>query len=402
MKQSIKKIFQNLYTYLFFILFTAAATLTLSFEGGLSYDKVDNLHKQKEILSSLTQLDKSDIELALIQFNAKSTQLKQEIEKLMLLYKYAYIEKLLTANSQEYMNDLGELSHITDQFISSAHKYYLQKEENKAQITQQDLQQGLKKVDKKIDTLLLKTLSYNEVKFHLYQKIFIALFIVILLATLYYYRVLKAIYNDIEFLQRVNKNRKNYNIYSQEADAISLRMNRKSSSHDNPDMIDPITSINNYKGMVFSYDLKKNTKDTNFTSVTVLEVDNFSKAQKSYPEDFIQTVLKKIAYTISLNEQAIDVIARTDYNQFTIIFSRSSKEQAFKDIELIRQSIAELKFNLPNHGPVLITVSGGFVVKPHNTSLEEAIRQAKEILRYAKSIGTNKILQSRDLAQRDI
>ena len=401
MKQSIKKIFQNLYTYLFFIFFISLTSIGLSFEEGLSYDKVDNLHTQKEIVSSLIHLDKKDIELSLIQLNAKSTQLYQEIDKLSLLYKYAFIEKLVTSNEKEYKDDLQQLTLLAKSFNNAAQKYYdtknkKQKEAKKA------LLDTLKSINEHIDNMLIKTLSYNEKKFHVMHNVLIVLFVIIFLATIYYYRALKAIYNDIDFLQRVNKNRKNYNIYSQEADAISLRMNRKSSSHDNPDMIDPITNINNYKGMVFSYDLKKNTKDTNFTSVTVLEVDNFSKAQKSYPEDFIQAVLKKIAYTISLNEQAIDVIARTDYNQFTIIFSRSSKEQAFKDIELIRQSIAELKFNLPNHGPVLITVSGGFVIKPHNTSLEEAIRQAKEILRYAKSLGTNKILQSRDLAQRDI
>jgi diguanylate cyclase (GGDEF)-like protein len=111
--------------------------------------------------------------------------------------------------------------------------------------------------------------------------------------------------------------------------------------------------------------------------------------------------LKKIAYTISLHEQPIDVIARTDYNQFTIIFSRSEKEQAYKDVEIIRQSIAELKFNIPHTETTQITVSGGFVIKPNNSSLEEAMKQAKEVLRFAQSTGKNKILQTRDLSKRD-
>ena len=49
-----------------------------------------------------------------------------------------------------------------------------------------------------------------------------------------------------------------------------------------------------------------------------------------------------------------------------------------------------------------ITVSGGFIIKPNNTSLEEAMKQAKEILHYAQSTGKNKILQLRDLAQKDM
>lgn len=181
-----------------------------------------------------------------------------------------------------------------------------------------------------------------------------------------------------------------------------MRMNRKNVTTDNPTMIDPVTDINNHKGMVNSYSNKKNLKDSNFTAVTILEIDNFSKTKRAFSQEMTQSILKKLAYTISLHEQAVDVIARTDYNQFTLILSRASKEQAFKDTELIRQSIEELKFNEPNKGPVVITVSGGFVIKPNNSNLEEAMRQAKEILHYAKSMGTNRILQTRDLAEKEI
>lgn len=167
-------------------------------------------------------------------------------------------------------------------------------------------------------------------------------------------------------------------------------------------MLDPVTEINNYKGMINDYSLKKRTQGSNFTSVAVLEIDNFSKSNRAFPQDVTQAILKKIAYTISLHQQPLDIIARTDYNQFTIILSRPSKEQAYKDIELIRESIAELKFNIPHKGATQITVSGGFIIKPNNTSLEEAIKQAKEILLYAQSLGTNKIMQTRDLAQKDM
>jgi len=403
MKQSIKKIFQNLNTYLFFVLFIAFTALLLSFEQSLSYDKIDNLHKQKKIITTLTKLNKEDLALALIQFNGKSIQLHQEIDKLRLLEKYAFIDKIFLNNSQEYLQDLEQLSKLTDNFNEAAKEYYVDiKDEELEKKAKEKLDKSLETINHYIDSIIIKTVSYNETKFHFIKNAIFVIFLLILLATFYYRKVLKAIYKDIEFLYHVDKNRKTYNIFSQEADAISLRMKRKTVSTDNPDMIDPITNINNYKGMLHSYELKKNVKDSNFTAVTVLEIDNFSKSKRKYPEDVTQAILKKIAYTISLHEQPVDVIARTDYNQFTIIFSRSSKEQAFKDIELVRESIAELKFHIPNQGLTQITVSGGFIIKPSNTSLEEAIKQAKEILRYVQSVGTNKILQSRDLAQKNI
>jgi len=103
MKHSIKKIFQNLNTYLLFVLVAATLGLLTTFEHTLSFDKVDNLVNQKKIISSLTKLDKSDLELALILFNGKSTRLHQEIDKLRTMYKYAYMDKYLVHNEEEYL-----------------------------------------------------------------------------------------------------------------------------------------------------------------------------------------------------------------------------------------------------------------------------------------------------------
>jgi diguanylate cyclase (GGDEF)-like protein len=403
MKHSIKKIFQNLNTYLLFVLVAATLGLLTIFEHTLSFDKVDNLVNQKKIIASLTKLDKRDLELALIQFNGKSTRLHQEIDKLKTLYKYAYMDKYLVGNEEEYLSDLEKLSTLTDSFNKAAQEYYV---DTKAKARDAKAKKALNiafaNINKQIDTILLKNIQYNEAKFKYIKYAVIIVFVLILLATFYYRKALNFIYQDIDFLLRTNKNRKTYNIYSQEADAISLRMNRKIVSNDNPDMLDPVTEINNYKGMVNEYSIKKKTQNSNFTSVTVFEIDNFSKANRAFPQDVTQAILKKVAYTISLHQQPVDVIARTDYNQFAVILSRSSKEHSFKDVELIRESIAELKFNIPNKGASQITVSGGFIIKPNNTSLEEAIKQAKEILHYAQSLGTNKIMQTRDLAQRDM
>jgi len=319
------------------------------------------------------------------------------------MYKYAYMDKFLVHNEKEYLSDLDKLSELTDKFNKAAQEYYVDTKNKVLEAkAKKNLDIAFAQINKQINTILLKNIQYNEEKFKYIKYTTIVIFVLILLATIYYRRALNAIYRDIEFLQQIDKQRKNYTIYSQEIDAIALRVNRKQVTNDNPDMLDSVTEINNYKGMINDYSNKKRTQDSNFTAVTVLEIDNFSKSNRAFPQDVTQAILKKVAYTISLHQQPLDIIARTDYNQFTIILSRASKEQAYKDIELIRESIAELKFNIPNKGATQITVSGGFIIKPNNTSLEEAMKQAKEILRYAQSLGTNKIMQTRDLAQKDM
>ncbi len=403
MKYSIKRIFEHLKIYLLFIFFVAFFTVLLTFEQQLSFDKVNNLNKQKNIIKTLTKLNKSDIELALIQFNGKSTQLHQEIDKLKMLYKYNLTDRFILRNEKEYLNDLNKLSHLTDQFNNAAHAYYMESKNPKLeQEAKRNLDTSLRTITQHIDNMLLKSITYNQEKFDIVKVLVIILFILILFATFWYRKMLTAIYRDIEYLFQVEKNKNDYDIFSMEADAIALRMNRKSVVQDNPSMLDPVTKINNYKGLLNSYANKKGLKDSNFTAVTILEIDNFSKSNRAFTQEVTQAILRKVAYTISLHEQPIDVIARTDYNQFTVVLSRSSKEQLFKDIEIIRESIAELKFNAPDNGPIAITVTGGFVIKPNNTSLEEATKQAKEILEYAKTTGKNKILQLRDLAQKDI
>ncbi len=403
MKHSIKKIFLNLNTYLFFVLFVSFIAMMLTLEQQLSFEKVNNLNKQKKIIASLTRLKKDDIELALIQFNGKSMQLLQQIDKLRSIYKYDYSDRYIFSNEFEYLGDLTKLSKLTTSFNNAAHNFYVDdKDEETRNIAQKELATAFANITNHINNILLKNIEYSQRKFNIIKIATIVIFVLILLATIWYRKKLFSIYKDIEFLYQVDKHKVDHTIYTVEADAISMRMNRKTSTTDNPTMLDPVTGINNNKGLINSYSNKKGLKDSNFTAVAIIEIDNFSKSKRAFSQEMTQNILKKIAYTISLHEQAIDVIARTDYNQFTLILSRVSKEQAFKDVELIRQSIEELKFNIADKGPVVITVSGGFIIKPNNTNLDEASRQAREILQYAKTTGTNRILQTRDMAERDM
>lgn len=405
MKPSIKKIFNNLNTYLFFVLFMAFAIILVTFEQKLSFEKINNLNNQKSTISTLTKLQKKDIELALIQFNGKSTYLHQEIAKLHNLYKYNFTDKYLFGNEKEYLNNLEKLSALTNAFNDAAHEYYVESDTENLEVedlTKEKLDTAFFNLNKHIDTILLNNIAYDQKKFNTIEIFAVIYFIIVLLLTFWYRKRLYSIYKDIEFLHQIEKNQKVHNIFSIEADAIALKMNRKVVATDNPSMLDPVAGINNYKGMLNAYSQKKSHKDSNFTSVTVFEIDNFSKTKRAFSQEFTQTILKKIAYTISLYEQPVDVIARSDYNQFTLILSRASKEQSFKDADLIRQSISELKFNTQDKGNITITVSGGFVIKPSHTHLDEAIKQAKIILANAQKHGVNKIFQTRDMPETEL
>ncbi|WP_324170416.1 diguanylate cyclase domain-containing protein [Sulfurimonas sp.] len=401
MKHSIKQIFANLSMSLILISLSITILTLLILEQNNSYSKINNIKNQKKIINSLANLQKADIELALIQFNGKSTKLHYEVDKLRSLNKYDYSGKYILDNQAEYILDLDKLTKLTINFNDIAHKYYIKNLKNKRKKSK-DLQNALYAVNAHLDYIIFQNILYDEKKFIFIQYLAIFTFLIGVSSMFWYKKRLNAIYKDILYLYAIDKSKKEYVIFSQEADAIRLRMNRKPVSTDNPAMLDPVTQINNHKGMLSSYSNKKGLKDSNFTSVTIIEIDNFSKQKRTFSQEFTQAILKKIAFTMSLHEQATDVIARTDYNQFTIILSRGSKERSFKDVDIIRQSISEIKFKAPGGGPIIITVSGGFIIKPNNQNLNEALKQAKEVLLYAKKTGTNLISQIRDLAEHEL
>jgi len=399
MKSSIKALFDNLILLLFIATFVSGILTLALFVQNSSNFKIDNLNNQKVMIDSLTKLQKEDLEIALIQLNGKGTQLHHEIEKLKNHYAYDFLNIYLLGNSDKYFAELQTLSTLTKSFNDEAKIYYT---ETNPETKQHDFDETFNKLIAHINHMLLQELTFNQEKSYLLQKVSLVIFLILLYISFWNRKKLLQIHKDILFLYSIDNNKKNYVIFTQEVDAIAMRMKRKPTTSDNPSMIDPVTEINNNKGLVHSYAEKKGMKDTNFTSVTIFEVDNFSKTNRAFAQDFTQAILKKIAFTMTLHEQATDVIARTDYNQFTLVFSRASKEQLYKDMDTIRQSISEIKFKNTETDSLQITVTGGFIIKTNHISLEEAIRQAKEVLDFAKSTSYNKIAQLSDLAQKHL
>ncbi len=399
MKNSIKGIFKNLSMFLIVATIFAAFGVLAAIDHNNSYTKINNLNNQKKIISQIINLSTENLELSLIKLNGKSEELKYDAEKLRSLYEFSFTEKFILQNSKEYFEDLDKLDSLIKKFNISANRYYNSKSDDK-EAMRNELELDGFVLNEQLNSVIFKAIDYDKAKFNIHKNVTILAFVVMLLATLWYRRILDLIYKDLEFLN--NPNLRQYNIFTQEADSISLKIKRKPVLSENPAMLDAVTGINNLKGMMNSYSEKKGLKDNNFTSVTVFEVDNFSKTNKPYSQELTQSILKKIAFTMSLHQQAADVVARTDYNQFTVILSRPSKDQSFKDAESIRKSINELKISSPELGDIEITLSGGHVIKPTSSTLEEAIRQAKKVLLHAQKTGKNKIAQVKDVAHSEL
>ena len=406
MKHSIKKIFSNLNVYLLFILLMSFLSILLTMEHTLSINKMDNLSNQKITLTQLTKLQLKDIDTALLQFNAQSNHLLNETRKLSKIYKYNYTQQFLLANEAEYRSDIAKLTRLTKEFNKKADNYYIKQTEELSDLEREELNKislknSLHSLNTHINSMIFKELSYNKTIFAIIEKFVFLSFLIILVLTFLYRQKLNRIYKDIRLLYSMGKGHKPADIFSEEIDAISLRINKKSAPNDNPSMVDKVTSIKNYKGLINSYaqitkGKKKNKKDI-VTTVTTFEIDNLAKNDKTYNKQAVQAILKKVAYTISLHETPVDIISRSAYNQFTLIFFRDTKELAYKNVETIKEVISEMQINVPGKGLTKITLSGGFMVKPPNMTLEESLNIAQKTLAHAKKGDGNKLSKEKDV-----
>ncbi|WP_345993947.1 GGDEF domain-containing protein [Sulfurimonas sp. HSL-1716] len=398
MKFSIKSIFKNL---LFFLTLSSSLLFVISLievNRYASFNKIKSIKEQKLLVNKMYDLGRNDIDYSIIQVRGMSAELKTEALSLNTISSYDFLWNILGMNG-DFEKDTNKLLVLEDEYIAKLSAYY---ENNTNQLDRklQELTASKQAVLNLLNEMIFKNVDYDYRKFSITQWLIYLTFLNSLIASFWYYKKLKIIYNDIKSLFAVGHEKTSETAATKEIDAIQLRMVRKPTTTQNPSMVDPVTGIKNYKGMIHAYSEKKGMKDSNYTTVCVFEVDNFKKYDKELPKELSQSILKKISFIMSLYEQPTDVIARIDFDQFAVILSRDSKEKALNDCESIRKSIEEAVFKDPKGAKIPFTLSGGFVIKQSNRSLEDTISHAKEVLQTAKTNGYNRIAQIRDHAEK--
>lgn len=398
MKFSIDGVFKNIKIYFVIMTVFLALISFIELNRQTSFDKIQYLEEQKVLVTKIYKLGRDDLDYSLINAQGIGAQLKTNLSFLRSMTTNDFFGNILGLN-HEYNNKIEKLSLLEDAYISSANNYYQKKDENIAQKLDELTSSKISLIHQ-LNEMIVSNIDEDYKKFSITQWIIYATLFLMLAGTWFYSRKLTLIYEDIRSLFAVGGERPPESIQTQEVNTIKMRMVRKPSLSQNPSMIDPVTDIKNYKGMIQAYSEKKGIKENNYTSVCVFEIDNFRELEKNLSKEYTQSVLKKISFILSLYEQPTDVIARIEYDQFAVILSRETKNKAFDDCDAMRKSINETVFNNPQGGTITFTLSGGLFMKPNNKSLEDAIKQAKEILQTAKANGKNRIAQIRDHAER--
>lgn len=400
MRWSIKQIFNNISTTLLALSVILGVLAIITFTLNASVEKTDLLLHQKALIKEAYNLGRDDIQLSNIQLRGIIDNLKYDIVKMQNAFAYDLLGNYVFGHHLEYTKDLEQLTIKQLLYIEAADEYYDQSlEELETRLDEYDFAQA--EYESKLFELEEKHLIYEAEKFNFIQYIIYLAFVVSLLATLWFTRRLSFIYKDLKTLYSVDLESKSRMYLTEEAEMITKRMSRKPTATENPAFIDPVTEVNNYKGLLHGFANRKGNAGASLT-VCVFSLDKFRDIETKYKKDLANQILKKIAFVFSLYEQHTDVLGRIDYDQFVLVLNRNTKDAAMNDCEQIRKSIEETKFRAPKGEMIKVTVSGGFVVKTPNKPLDQTIASAKEVLAAAISQGGNKIAQLRDHAERGL
>lgn len=213
---------------------------------------------------------------------------------------------------------------------------------------------------------------------------------------LFYRQRLNTIYRDIHKACSIDTDGVPKVVSTQEVDFILKRLLRKSSQHSqNPNLIHSLSGLNNVKGLISSFNAKKAGKSGNNVFLALFEIDNYVSLVNTLSEEDMENLFKKIAGILSMYEQPQDVIAHIDEDRFIFLMSRSSKQLAVQEAEQIVTSVGESSFNT-SKASIKITLSGGFLLKPPAKSLDDAIKEAIELIEKAKETGGNRVAQRRE------
>ena len=142
----------------------------------------------------------------------------------------------------------------------------------------------------------------------------------------------------------------------------------------------------------------------------MIDIDNFKAYNDTYGHPAGDECLKKIAKAfMSVKRRETDVVGRYGGEEFTIIFSGKSPEQALPLLEAVRQAVQDYKVvirqaqrktkksrtgkNSSNVKTVSVTISIGVAARVDKLNFEQTLKQADQALYRAKKSGRNNVSQ---------
>ncbi len=391
MKNSIRQIFFNLKTMLILLgLGTAGLCIQLINIGDYS-DRLAALKNQHELIKKITATNLQDSDMATIAINGDLAELKLFTK---LSSKSALLDPIIASTSQQ--ESLERSLMTTSNAFQEAALFWSESMQMSRDAMHERMisARNLYRID--IDGMIdyqvqLMNDSVSVAKITGFILFFIGLF-----TFLFYQWRLNQIYRDINMACSLDTNETKPDATTEELDFIVRRLSRKMPLvNTSPNLLNPVSGLNNEKGILTLYNAKKNVKAAGTLYVVLFEIDKHDELLSRLTKDEMIGIYKKLAEILSMYEQPNDIIGHLDNNSFALIMTRGSKELALADAEKVVASIHDSIFQTLQ-GSIKITVSAGILLKIPSKSLEVSLEDAAKIVVKAKESGGDRVAQLRN------
>ena len=119
----------------------------------------------------------------------------------------------------------------------------------------------------------------------------------------------------------------------------------------------------------------------------MIDVDNFKRVNDKYGHSVGDKALKQFAKTVKENLRKNDIFGRWGGEEFIVVIPDSTKEDAYRFIERVRQAVENHKFDTVGR----ITFSAGICNYQPEYSEYKIVDNADFALYISKQMGRNKV-----------
>jgi diguanylate cyclase (GGDEF)-like protein len=160
--------------------------------------------------------------------------------------------------------------------------------------------------------------------------------------------------------------------------------------------VDHLTGVANrlYFLQRFESEIRRTENYKQTLALFMFDLDEFKKINDTYGHVSGDIVIKTVAEIVRSNTRTSDLVGRYGGDEFTVLITSTTQEQAFSYAENLRIKINDAEIRIPGHDAIIrMTISGGLAVFPtHGLSTSELFISADYALYDAKRKGRNRTI----------
>lgn len=163
---------------------------------------------------------------------------------------------------------------------------------------------------------------------------------------------------------------------------------------------DGLTNLINRIGLDLELEreISRSERENRNLVFVMIDVDNFKDVNDNYGHQVGDNVLKTMARLFTQRMRKSDIIGRYGGEEFAIILPNTDTEQAYKIINVLRESFSQITHTRFS-GDFTVTFSAGLAAFPVHEHPKSLIRAADQALYEAKETGRNRVKCDADSLQ---